>query len=73
MVAGNDGIVKLLSATDEFVVRNRRIRGEGKDYGGQKSNEREFHVKGMKKETLETAEGEGRIKSEINKRGTLGS
>ena len=46
LVAGNDGIVKLLSATDEFVVGNRRIRGEGEAYGGQKSNEREFHNKG---------------------------
>src|SRR5207247_10857390 len=45
LIAGNDGIVKLLSATDEFVLRNRNIRSAGEGYGGQKCDERKFHKK----------------------------
>src|SRR5206468_12045922 len=45
LIAGNDGIVKLLSATDEFVLRNRNIRSAGEGYGGQKCDQRKFHKK----------------------------
>lgn len=43
LIAGSDGVVKLLGATDQFVLRNRSIRGMGKGNGGEKANEREFH------------------------------
>src|SRR5205807_8334525 len=43
LIAGNDGVVKLLGATDQFVLRNGNIRGAGEGYGEEKCNEREFH------------------------------
>src|SRR6266699_686785 len=43
LISGNDGIVKFLSATHQFVLCNRNIRGAGEGYCGEKCNEREFH------------------------------
>ncbi len=43
LIAGNEGVVKLLGATDQFVLGNRNIRGMGEGNGGEKANEREFH------------------------------
>jgi hypothetical protein len=35
LITGSDGVVKLLSATGQFVLRNRNIRGAGQGYGGE--------------------------------------
>src|SRR5439155_25967278 len=43
LIAGNEGVVKLLGATDQFVLRNRNIRGASDGCGEEKCNEREFH------------------------------
>src|SRR6476620_3551193 len=42
LIAGNDGVVKLLSATDQFVLRDWNICGAGEAYDGEKCNDREF-------------------------------
>src|SRR5207249_7370856 len=43
LIAGDDGVVKLLCAMDQFVLCDRNIRSAGDGYGGEKCNEREFH------------------------------
>jgi hypothetical protein len=43
LIAGNDGIVKFLSATHQFVLCNPNIRWVDEGYCGEKCNEREFH------------------------------
>src|SRR5437867_3295454 len=43
LIAGDDGVVKLLCAMDQFVLRDRNIGGAGDGYAGEKCNEREFH------------------------------
>jgi hypothetical protein len=49
LIAWHDRIVKLLSASDQFVLRNRNICSADDGCSGQKFNERElFHNKRMK-------------------------
>src|SRR5206468_2518050 len=45
LIAWNDGVVKLLSATDQFVLRNWTIGRVDESYGGEKCNERRLHNK----------------------------
>ena len=46
LVARHDRVVQLLSASDQFVLRNGNICGADDGCSGQKFNEREFHNKG---------------------------
>ena len=46
LIAGYQGIVQLLSASDQFVLRNRNICGADNGCNGQKFDERELHKKG---------------------------
>ncbi len=43
LMGGNEGVVKLLSATDQFVLRNRKVCDAGEGYGSEKCSEHEFH------------------------------
>ena len=45
LIAGNNGIVKLLRTTDQFVLRNRNIRGMDEGYCEEECDERQFHRK----------------------------
>ena len=46
LIAGYQGIVQLLSASDQFVLRNGNVCGGNDACSGQKTNERELHKKG---------------------------
>ncbi len=46
LIAGYHGVVKLLSASDQFVLRNGNICSADDSCSGQKFYEREFHDKG---------------------------
>src|SRR5205823_3819707 len=46
LIPRTDGIVKLLSATDLFILRNGNIPGAVQSYGPEKCDERDFHRKG---------------------------
>src|SRR5215831_5093073 len=46
LISRHHCVVKLLSASDQFVLRNRNICGAGESYGRKERDEREFHEKG---------------------------